>query len=169
MYQDLIRQMNKQLGQLDQWLGTAATHAKSKSYDANVFLPLRLAPDQLPFAFQVQTACDTVKLAASRLAGKDAPKHTDDEKTIDQLRERVQSVIAYLDGFSAKDFEGAGKRVITQSRWEGKVMSGHDYLLEYALPNFYFHVTQTYALLRHNGVGLGKRDFLGTLTMTTPS
>ena len=81
---------------------------------------------------------------------------------LDELRARVRSVIAYLDGFSAKDFEGAATRSVTQPRWEGKTMSGADYFLEHALPNFFFHLSHTYALLRHNGVPIGKRDFMST-------
>jgi hypothetical protein len=123
-----------------------------------------LAPDQFAFARQVQTACDTVKLAASRLTGKEAPSQPDTEQTLDELRARVRSVVAYLDGFSEKDFEGAAARTVTQPRWEGKTMTGADYFLEHALPNFFFHLTHAYAILRHNGVSLGKRDYLGTLT-----
>ena len=126
-----------------------------------MFLGIRLAPDQFAFARQVQITCDTAKLAASRLTGKEAPTHADTEKTLDELRARVRSVIAYLDGFSAKDFEGAATRSVTQPRWEGKTMSGGDYFLEHAVPNFYFHLTHVYAILRHNGVSVGKRDYLG--------
>jgi len=129
---------------------------------------LRLAPDQFAFARQVQTACDTAKLAASRLTGKEAPKHEDNEQTLDELSLRVRSVIAYLDGFSAADFEGAAARSVTQPRWEGKTMSGAAYFLEHALPNFFFHATHVYAILRHNGVPVGKRDYLGALSMRAP-
>jgi uncharacterized protein len=166
---ETISEMKKLLGQLSKWLDAAASHAQSKSFDPNLYLGLRLAPDQFAFARQVQTACDTLKLSVSRLSGKDAPSHPDTEQTLDELRERVKSTLAYVDGFTAKDFEGAGKRVITQPRWEGKVMSGGDYFVEHALPNFFFHVTHAYAILRHNGVGLGKRDFLGQLSLRDPS
>jgi len=168
MYYETLCQMKKQLGQLDKWLDAATAHATAKSFDPNLFLAFRLAPDQFGFARQVQVVCDTAKLTASRLSGKDAPKHEDNEKTIDELHARVKSVVAYLDGFTAKDFEGAATRSITQPRWEGKTMTGADYFLEHAVPNFFFHLTTSYALLRHNGVGLGKRDYLGTLTQTAP-
>src|SRR5262245_40651819 len=124
MYYEILGQMKKQLGQIDTWFDAATAFAQAKSFDPNVFLGLRLAPDQFAFARQVQIACDTAKLAAARLAGKEAPSHPDTEQTIDELRARVRSVIAYLDGFSAKDFEGAKTRSVTQPRWEGKVMSG---------------------------------------------
>jgi hypothetical protein len=166
MYDSLYRQMKKTLGQIDHWLVVAAEFAKTKSFDPNLYLAFRLAPDQLPFARQIHIACDTAKLSASRLTGKEAPVHTDTETTLDELRARVASVIAYLDGFSAKDFEGAATRVISQPRWEGKVMSGHDYFLEHALPNFFFHVSHVYAILRHSGVPLGKKDYLGALSQT---
>lgn len=168
MYFETIGQMKKQLGQLDKWLEAAATYAQSRSFDPNVFVGMRLAPDQFAFARQVQSSCDTVKLVAARLAGKEAPKHEDTEKTIDELRGRVKTVIAYLDGFTAKDFESASTRTITQPRWEGKTMTGADYFLEHALPNFFFHLTHAYAILRHNGVPLGKRDYLGALTQRLP-
>jgi hypothetical protein len=165
MYFELFSQMKKQLGQLDKWLSTAADHAKAKSYDGNVLVGMRLAPDQFPMGRQVQVACDTAKLGASRLSGKDAPSHADTEATLDELRARVQSTVAYLNGYSAKDFEAAATRSITQPRWEGKTMTGHDYFLEHVTPNFFFHLSHVYAILRHNGVPLGKRDYLGTLTM----
>jgi hypothetical protein len=165
MHYQIIAQMKKTLGQVDKWLETAATHAQTKSFDPKVYLELRLAPDQRPLSFQIQTACDTLKLAAARLSGKQAPSHPDTEQSLDELRARVKSVFEHIGTYTEKDFEAAATRVISQPRWEGKVMSGTDYLLEHALPNFYFHTSHTYAILRHNGVALGKRDFLGTLTM----
>jgi uncharacterized protein len=168
MHIDLLRQMKKTLGQLDGWLDAAKAYAATKSFDPNLFLGFRLAPDQYPFSRQVQGACDTAKLAAARLAGQEPPKHPDTEQTIDELHARIRTVVAYLDGFSEKDFEGAAARVIATPRWEGRVMSGHDYFLEHAVPNFFFHVSHAYAILRHNGVPLGKRDFLGKLSLRNP-
>jgi hypothetical protein len=166
MYYAIVGQMKKQLGQLDTWLEAGASFAETKKFDPNVIVGLRLAPDQFAFARQVQAACDSAKAAASRLSGKEAPAHPDTETTLAELRLRVQSVIAYLDGFSAKDFDEAAARTITQPRWEGKTMTGADYFVEHAMPNFYFHLTTAYALLRHNGVPVGKRDYLGKLTQT---
>lgn len=168
MYYEIIGQMKKMLGQLDKWLGATTSFAQSKKIDPTVFMGLRLAPDQFPFSRQVQIACDTAKLLAARLTGKDAPSHPDTEQTLDQLHARIQDVLRYLEGFSAKDFEGAASRVVTQPRWEGKVMSGADYFLEHAVPNFFFHLTHAYAILRHNGVDLGKRDYLGQLSQRMP-
>jgi hypothetical protein len=168
MYYETIGQMKKMLGQLDKWLEAAATFAQTKAFDPSLFLGFRLAPDQFAFARQVQAACDTAKLAAARLAGKDAPAHADTEQTIEELRARVAAVVAYLGQFSARDFDGAAARVVTQPRWEGKVMTGADYFREHAVPNFFFHLTHAYAILRHNGVNLGKRDYLGPLSLRTP-
>jgi hypothetical protein len=168
MYYETICQMKKMLGQLPKWLDAAQAFATTKSFDANLFLGFRLAPDQFAFARQLQIACDTAKLAASRLSGKEAPTHPDSEQTIDELRVRVRAVIAYLDGFSAKDFQGAATRRVTQPRWEGKFMTGADYFLEHAVPNFFFHLTHVYAILRHNGVSVGKSDYLGTLSLRSP-
>lgn len=168
MHYKIVQQMKKQLGQLDKWLEAAAAYAEAKKFDPNLYLGFRLSPDQFSFVKQVQTACDTAKAAVSRLTGKDAPAHPDTEQTLPELRARVAAVIAYLDGFAAKDFEGAEARVITTPRWEGKVMSGADYFVEHALPNFYFHLAHAYAILRHNGVGIGKRDYLGTLSLRAP-
>ncbi|MEP7051797.1 MAG: DUF1993 domain-containing protein [Pseudomonadota bacterium] len=168
MYYDLFLQMKKMLGQVNSWLDKAEAYAKEKGFDASSYVAFRLAPDQLAFARQIQIACDTAKLGASRLTGKDAPSHPDTEQTLDDLRVRIKSVIAYLDGFSAKDFEGAATRSVTQPRWEGRVMTGKDYFIEHVQPNFYFHASHTYAILRHNGVPVGKKDYLGALTQRMP-
>ncbi len=169
MYAALFHQMKKQLGQLDKWLDAVTSYAADKKIDANLFLGFRLAPDQFAFARQVQTACDTAKLAVARLTGQEAPKHADTEQTIDELKIRVRAVIEYLDGIGAAALDGAATRVISQPRWEGKTMTGADYFVEHAVPNFYFHLTHAYAILRHNGVAVGKRDFLGGLTFQAPA
>jgi hypothetical protein len=168
MYQAVIGQMSKELRQAEKWLDAAVAHATAKSFDPNLFLGFRLAPDQFPFARQVQILCDTAKTAAARMAGKEAPKQEDTETTMEQLRARIHATLGFLETLTAKDFEGAATRVITQPRWEGKVMSGANYFLEHAVPNFFFHLTTAYAILRHNGVPIGKKDYLGTLTMTAP-
>jgi uncharacterized protein len=165
MYFETLGQMKKMLGQLEKWLLAAAEHAKIKSFDSNVFMGLRLAPDQFPLGRQVQVACDTAKLMGSRLSGKEAPKQEDNEQTLAELEARVRSTLAYLESFTAADFAEAATRSVTQPRWEGKTMSGADYFIEHALPNFFFHTTHVYAILRHNGVNLGKRDYLGQLSL----
>jgi hypothetical protein len=169
MYIQTFAQMKKQLGQLDKWLGVAAEYAGSKSFDPNVLTGMRLAPDMFPLARQVQICCDSAKLAASYLSGKAAESQPDTETTLDDLRARVQSVVRYLDGFTADDFNGAAARVVSQPRWKGEWMTGQDYLLQHGLPNFFFHLTTAYAILRHAGVGIGKRDFLGPQDKKPPA
>jgi hypothetical protein len=169
MYTETFSQFKKQLGQLDKWLGTAAEYAKSKNFDPDVFPTLRLAPDQFALARQVQIACDTVKLAVNFLTGKPVQAQEDNEKTLAELQERVRSVVTLLEGLTAKDFEGAATRVVSQPRWKGEWMTGADYFLEHVVPNFYFHLTTTYAILRHNGVAVGKKDYLGKQSKRPPA
>jgi hypothetical protein len=151
------------LGQLDHWLGKATEYAESKSFDPNVFIGVRLAPDQFAFVRQVQTACDTVKLAASRLTGKNAPAHPDTERTLPELKARIESVIGYLSTFSASDFAEAATRRVSQPRWDGQFLTGQEFFVQHAVPNFYFHMTTAYSILRHNGVDVGKKDYLGPM------
>jgi hypothetical protein len=169
MYSEIFVQFKKQLGQLDKWLATASEYAQSRKFDANVFASLRLAPDQFPLARQVQIACDTVKLAVAYLTGQPAQSQEDNETTLEQLQLRVRSIITLLDGLTAKDLEGAATRTVSQPRWKGEWMTGQDYFIQHALPNFYFHLATAYAILRHNGVAIGKRDYLGAQTKHPPA
>jgi hypothetical protein len=164
-YEIAIVQSKKMLSNVGKWLDAAVAHAQKKSFDPNVLLAARLAPDQYALTRQIQAACDSAKVTAARLAGKDPPKHPDTEQTVDELHKRLHTVTAYLDTFTAADFAGAATRVIELPFLEGKVISGDDYFREMQLPNFYFHVSMTYAILRHNGVDLGKRDFIGSLNV----
>jgi len=168
MYHHMFGQFKKQLGQLDKWLDATVAFAQSKSIDPNLFLTFRIAPDQFALTRQIQIACDTAKLGASRLTGKEAHSHNDAETTIEELKARVASVYNYLDGFTAADFAHSATREISQPRWEGKVMSGENYFVEHVVPNFFFHLSHTYAILRHNGVPIGKKDYLGQLTQVAP-
>jgi hypothetical protein len=169
MYTEMFAQMKKQLGQLDKWLGTAGEYARAKPFDPNVFVALRLAPDQFPLVRQVQICCDSVKLAALFLTGKPEEPKSDTEQTLEELQARVRSVIALLDGITPQDLDGAATRVVSQPRWKGEWMTGADYFVQHAVPNFYFHLTTAYAILRHNGVSVGKRDFLGAQTKRPPA
>ena len=165
IYQTVVPQFSKMLGNLLAILDKAAVHAKEKGYEIDELLQARLAPDQFNLIRQVQVACDTAKLAAARLADKEkiAPSQPDTEKTFAEIKARVQSVVKYLGTFKEADFSGASTRRITQPRWNGKSLSGEEFLLQHAIPNLYFHVTTTYAILRHNGVEVGKSDYLGAL------
>lgn len=165
MYFEFVQQMKKMLVQLDAWLAAGATFARERGQNPDDLLALRLAPDQFALVRQVQSACDNAKFVVARLTGKPAPSHPDSEQTLDELRARVRTVLAWLDTASEADFAEAATRVVTHPRWEGKWMTGADYLREHGQPNFYFHVTHTYALLRHHGVGLGKRDYLGSMSL----
>jgi hypothetical protein len=160
-----IRQLTKMLRNLDAWLQKGIEHAQEKKFDPANLLQARLAPDQFALLRQVQAACDAAKFAAARPSGKQAPVHEDTETTFEEVRARLRSCVEYLDGYSEADFKGADERVVTLRAVPGKALSGADYLTEFAVPNFYFHVTTAYAILRHNGVSLGKMDFLGPLNM----
>ena len=168
MYFDLVKQMKKHLGQFDKWFDLATAYATEKKFDPNLFLGFRLAPDQFAFARQVHIACDAAKLGTLRLAGKDATSNAEEPKTLDEARARVKAAIADLDALTANDFAESATRSVTQPRWEGKTMTGHDYFLEHVVPNFFFHAAHAYAILRHNGVPIGKRDYLGQLTQRAP-
>jgi hypothetical protein len=164
MHYTLLQQFKKQLDFINAWFDKATEHAKARNFDPNVLVGMRLAPDQFALARQVQSACDTLKFAASRLTGKEPPSNPDTEQTLDELRARVKTTIAYLDSFTEKDFDGSAARVVSNPRWEGKTMTGANYFVEHTIPNFYFHLAHTYAILRHNGVDVGKRDWLGSYT-----
>ena len=160
-----VPQCIKVLRNIDNWLATAIKHAEAKKFDVNTLVHARLAPDQFAFVRQVQTSCDNAKFIAGRLTGKEWPAHPDTETTVEQLRARVASVIAYLETFKPEDFAGAEERKISLPWMEGKWMRGDEYAAQFALANFYFHVTTTYAILRHNGVELGKRDYIGGIPL----
>lgn len=153
----------RMLGNLLAWLDKAEAHAQARQFDAQNYLGLRLAPDMLPLARQVQIASDGAKGCVARLSGIEVPKWDDDETTLDELRARVRRTIEYVQGFEPARFEGSEQREIRVPTRAGEPrrFTGEDYLRFFVLPNFYFHVTTVYALLRHAGVELGKRDYLG--------
>jgi hypothetical protein len=168
LYRASVPQFKTTLSNMERWIDRAVEHADQKKFDPVVFVTARLAPDQFAFARQVGTASDTAKFTCARLTGKDAPRHTDDQTTIAELRARIASVKAYLDTFVPADFEGASERLIKPPPLQGKVLLGHEYLFEMQLPNFYFHATTVYQILRHNGVTLGKNDFLPIVSARDP-
>lgn len=153
------------LGNLSKWIDKAEAHAQARKFDPAVYLAARLAPDMLPFTRQVQIACDTAKFCVARLAGIEAPKHEDNEASLAELRSRIANTIAFVQSAPADQIAGSEDRDIQVPRRDGVlVLKGEAYLKHYAHPNFYFHVTTAYALLRHNGVELGKADYLAGLT-----
>lgn len=163
LYDATVPQMSKMLTNLNRWLDKAVAHAEAKKFDPAVLLSARLAPDQYPLLKQIQAACDSAKSAAAHLSGQTQPKHPDTEQTLEEIRARIATCLAYLATFKASDFEGAETRPVSLPFLPGKVILGADYLNEMALPNFYFHITTAYAILRHNGVNVGKIDFIGSL------
>jgi hypothetical protein len=159
----LVIQSAKMLKNLDLWLNKAAELAKTKKTEPDAFVGARLVFDQFALVKQVQSACDSAKFAAAYLSGKEAPKHPDEERTMTELHERIKKVVAYLEGFKPEDFAGAEERRISPPWLQGKWLRGDDYLVQASIPNFYFHVTTVYAILRANGVDVGKMDFLGSV------
>ncbi|MEO6744179.1 MAG: DUF1993 domain-containing protein [Caldimonas sp.] len=154
----------RMLGNLLTWLDKAEAHATARKFDPSVYLGSRLAPDMLPFTNQIQIACDAVKFGVARLSGVEAPKFADDEASLADLRTRVRKTIDFIQSVPAAQIDGTEDKDVVVPRRDGSMtLKGEAYLKNFVLPNFFFHVTTTYALLRHNGVELGKGDFLGPM------
>ena len=151
------------LGNMLNWLDKAQAYAESRKFDTANFLGLRLAPDMLPLTRQIQITTDGVKGCMARLAGQEVPKWEDNEASFDDLRARIRKTIDYVQSFSAAQIDGSEDREILLPTRQAEPMrfTGESYLKHFVLPNFFFHATTTYALLRHGGVDLGKRDYLG--------
>lgn len=143
-------------------LDKAAADAATRRFDVTVLLQSRLAPDMFPLLRQVQLACDFAKGASARLAGVPVPPFPDEELTVEELKDRIARVVAFCESVSAAQVDAGADRDITVKLRDGSIeLKGIDYLNNMAMPNFYFHVTTAYAILRHNGVAIGKRDFVG--------
>ncbi len=153
----------RQLGAMLTWLDKAQEHAEARKFSPDNYLGLRLAPDMLPFTRQVQIACDFAKGCVARLAGQEVPKWDDTEASLDELRARIRKTIDYVQSFPASQVDGSEGREIVLPMRVGDPLhfTGQAYLTQFVLPNFYFHATAAYTLLRHAGVAVGKRDFLG--------
>ena len=160
---ETITQFAKMLKNLDRWLEAGSAFAEKKKIAPDVLVQSRLAPDQYELARQVQSACDAAKFAAAYLSGQQAPSHPDTEKTIAELRKRIQTCVAYLESVKPSAYGGAVERRVAPPWLQGKWFHAADYLRQLAIPNFYFHVTTAYAILRHNGVELGKMDYIGSM------
>jgi hypothetical protein len=154
-----VRMLNNMLA----WLDKAEAHAKARKFDPSNYLGLRLAPDMLPFARQIQIATDHVKGCTARLAGMEPPKWADEEKTLDELRARIRKAIEYAQSIPVAKIDGSEARKIEIPAGPGRTLtfSGEVFMKGFSLPNFYFHATMAYALLREAGVELGKMDYLG--------
>jgi hypothetical protein len=157
----VFRQM---LGGLDAILAKAATHAVDKNIEPAAFTQARLFPDMFPLARQVQVACDFARGISARLAGAEVPKFDDGEPTFEALHVLIAKTLAFIDGLDVAAFDEAAQREIVTRPGTPKErrFDGQSYLLNYGLPQFFFHVTTAYAILRHNGLEIGKRDYMGS-------
>ena len=162
LYQASIPHFIRMLGNLSAILNKAAAHAAAKKIDPAIFVNARLAPDMFPLSRQVQIATDMVKGCAARLAGIEVPSYEDNETTFAELQARIAKTVAFLQSISASQIDGSEDRKITL-KFGSKELSflGQAYLLDFVLPNFHFHLTTAYAILRHNGVEIGKKDYTG--------
>jgi hypothetical protein len=166
---EIITEFAVMLANTDRWLEAATAFAGQRGFEPDVLAQARLFPDQFTLAQQVQSACDQAKFAAAYLSGKKAPSHPDTEKTIAELRARLQTCRDYLATFSRADFDGGEERSVSPAWMQGNSVRGDRYLHRVGIPNFYFHVSMVYAILRHNGVSLGKQDYIGIQSFTDTS
>jgi len=163
MYEASVPVFKQILTSLSAILDKAQAHATEKKIDPAALLQARLYPDMFPFLRQVQVACDFAKGCTARLAGVDVPRYEDSEQSFAELKQRIATTIAFMDGLAKDGIEASAQRDIsTSSGANAKQFKGQVYLVHYALPHFYFHATTAYALLRHNGVEVGKKDFVGS-------
>jgi hypothetical protein len=162
LYDASVPVYTQMLGALDKVLGKAEAWAEARKIDNRVLVQARLFPDMLPLASQVRIACDAARAGTARLAGVDFPKYEDSEQTIAELRQRIAGTLAFIAQVPRESIAGQEERDITIPLRERKLeMKGQAFLLHWSLPNFFFHVTTAYDILRHNGLEVGKADFLG--------
>jgi uncharacterized protein len=162
-YYRAIGQCTQSLKNLETCLDKAENYSAVKKLSVDVLLSGRLAPDMGALIYQVQSACDYVKGAAAWLSGQVPPVHEDNETTIDEVRARIRRTVAYVESLTESQYAKAANRRVKLSWAPGKTIGGEDYLLQVAIPNVYFHIVTAYAILRHNGVDVGKMDFLGPM------
>lgn len=168
LYADAVAQPLKMVRNVQAWLDEAVETASERGFDPEILVDSRLAPDMFPLRRQIQALCDAAKFAAARCAGQEAPSVADDETTLDELRARLAWTVDYLSGFAPQDVDGGEDRRISLGFLpDGVEVRAEDYLREFALPNFYFHCTTAYGILRNNGVLLGKRKYIGGMTLQT--
>jgi hypothetical protein len=165
MYYQVISQCTQTLKNLQTCLDKAEQQAAAKKFDLGVLLASRLAPDMKDFIYQVQSACDYVKGGAAWLSGQTPPEHEDNEQTIDELRARIRKTVAFAESVKEAQYAGASERKVKLSWAPGKIIGGEDYLLQMTIPNTFFHIAMAYAILRQNGVDVGKMDFLGPVNL----
>ncbi len=162
MYQAGIPVAIRFLNSLSAIIDKAAASCTARNIDQTVLVNARLAPDMLPFSRQIQIATDIVKGGAARLAGAEPPSYEDKEATFDELKARIAKTVAFLQTFKPAQIDGSeAKEIVLKMRAGEMKFNGQDYLTGFVLPNLFFHVTTAYAILRHNGIDIGKKDFLG--------
>lgn len=162
MYDVTVPVLTRALGNLDALLTKGEEHAAAQGLDLSELTTARLAPDMFPLTGQVQSASDSAKFAVARLTGTEAPSFADTETTFDELHQRIANTLAFIASVDPAAFEGSETRaIVTRSRRGERHFVGQSYLLTFALPNFFFHITTAYDILRHKGVPVGKSDYLG--------
>jgi len=162
MYQASLPVFTHMLKNLDAILAKGAAHAEAKGIDPQVLVTARLYPDMFPLTRQVQIATDVVKGCPARLSGREPPKFEDNESSFPELSERVKKTIAFLETFKPEEIDGTEDKEVTLKMRSGELtLDGYKYLTGFVIPNFFFHITTAYDILRHNGVELGKKDFIG--------
>lgn len=162
MFEATVPPMSRMLGNLSGLLHKGAAHAEAKRIDPVVLLQQRLYPDQFALPRQVHVACDTARLAVARLTGRTAPQTEDSESTFAELQTRINSTISWIETATPQAFAESETRIVEIKRRDDTLkLAGTEYLTRFALPNFHFHVAMAYAILRHNGVEIGKGDYLG--------
>ena len=164
MYQASIPVFKQLLGGLSAVLAKAEAHASAKKIDPNALLQARLYPDMFPLLRQVQVACDFAKSVSARLAGVEVPSFEDQEASFADLQSRIAKTLAFIDSLTtAQMADSEARQIVTQAGTpKEKIFTGQSYLLNYGLPHFFFHTNTAYAVLRHNGVEVGKKDYIGT-------
>jgi hypothetical protein len=164
MYTTSVPVFKQLLGNLNTLLTKAETFAAEKTIEPKVLLDARLTPDMFPLSRQVQIACDFAKSVSARLAAVEVPAYEDNEQTFTELQERIANTLTFIDSLTPLQFEGSETReiVLRPGTPKERKLAGHNYLSNYGLPQFYFHVTTAYAILRHNGLDIGKGDYMGT-------
>ncbi len=162
MYQASVPRILSMLTNLDHLLDKALVHIESKKWNEAALTQFRLYPDMLPMTRQVQIACDTAKGVVARLAGVDIPAYEDNEVSFADLKQRIAKTMAFINGFGPEQIDGTEDKDIVTKRGDVEThYKGMQFLLNHAMPNIYFHVTTVYTILRHNGIEIGKRDYLG--------
>jgi uncharacterized protein len=170
LYQATVPVFVQTLGSLAAITDKASAHAEAHKIDPAVLMGSRLRPDMLPFVRQTQIVCDGAKFMTGRLAGRETPKYEDNEASFDDIKARIKKTLDYIGGIDPHDIEAGENREIIFPLGPNKMkMNPADYIFHFALPNFYFHLTTAYGILRHNGVDIGKRDYLGAVKGISPA